>query len=423
MTTDAAIPPAAMPRSARGMQTRSRLTGVAIDVLCTRGVAATSLREIASAAEVSHSGLLRHFPDKRSLVRAALEDLDRQLAAVVETSGTASALDLLRASTRIRGYHEIFTEVAGEPADSPYGVQDLVLARAELWQRIFTRSSAASGDETLRILSIWQGLQVMSRFLPDRVKPMEAFIGFWEGGQDEDTAARTPGKARTPQESREAIPPRPAPPPMLGYAVGRERRAKIVDAAVSLFANEGYVAASMNAIAERLGLSKSGLFHHFPAKEDLLQEVLTARDRETWELGSGLESLPRGGWLRHAPVAAAASNVKNAPGLIEAYCALSAEAAPKDHPAHRHFVDRYGQELDVFTQLFHDAADDGELATGRDPDLEAILFVALWDGLQFAWLSRRSDVDVAAELASHLERVLPGQDPDTPPAHFGSLSS
>jgi AcrR family transcriptional regulator len=46
-------------------------------------------------------------------------------------------------------------------------------------------------------------------------------------------------------------------------------RDKILDAAEALFARRGYAAVGMSEIAEAVGLGKSSLFHHFPAKAQL----------------------------------------------------------------------------------------------------------------------------------------------------------
>lgn len=57
-------------------------------------------------------------------------------------------------------------------------------------------------------------------------------------------------------------------------------RDRVLAVAVALFIERGYDATSVSDIAERLGLTKSALYHHFAAKEELLalalDEALTA---------------------------------------------------------------------------------------------------------------------------------------------------
>ena len=50
---------------------------------------------------------------------------------------------------------------------------------------------------------------------------------------------------------------------------GEETRAGILDVAVRMAATDGFAALTIGVLAERTGLSKSGLFAHFGSKEDL----------------------------------------------------------------------------------------------------------------------------------------------------------
>lgn len=65
-------------------------------------------------------------------------------------------------------------------------------------------------------------------------------------------------------------------------------RERIVDAANSLFYREGIRAVSVDAVAERAGVTKKTLYYHFKSKDDLIAEYLTSRDQpnlklfETW---------------------------------------------------------------------------------------------------------------------------------------------
>jgi AcrR family transcriptional regulator len=54
----------------------------------------------------------------------------------------------------------------------------------------------------------------------------------------------------------------------------RSRREEILDEATKLFAERGYEGTSMADLAERVGLRKASLFHHFVSKEILYAAVL-----------------------------------------------------------------------------------------------------------------------------------------------------
>lgn len=55
---------------------------------------------------------------------------------------------------------------------------------------------------------------------------------------------------------------------------GRATKAAIYDAAVDLFAEKGYAATSMRAIASRTGIEAASLYNHFSSKEELLYTII-----------------------------------------------------------------------------------------------------------------------------------------------------
>jgi len=63
---------------------------------------------------------------------------------------------------------------------------------------------------------------------------------------------------------------------------------RIIDAANRLFYAEGIRAVSVDAIAEKAGLTKKTLYYHFKSKDDLIEAYLEARDQpnlalyQTW---------------------------------------------------------------------------------------------------------------------------------------------
>ena len=63
----------------------------------------------------------------------------------------------------------------------------------------------------------------------------------------------------------------------------------IIEAALQLFLERGYDNTPLSAVAERLGLTKAGVYHHFATKEDLLFMA----HRRTMEPGSCCRCSPR----------------------------------------------------------------------------------------------------------------------------------
>lgn len=56
-----------------------------------------------------------------------------------------------------------------------------------------------------------------------------------------------------------------------------ERRGEILDAALSVFSDLGYTSATLNDVADRLGVTKGCLYHYFESKEQLLRELIHDR--------------------------------------------------------------------------------------------------------------------------------------------------
>ncbi len=72
--------------------TRERILASVVDTLARSGMAGTGLRDLASAAGVSHRTLLYHFGSRDALVLEALRELrDRQFAQLTHTLGNPGA--------------------------------------------------------------------------------------------------------------------------------------------------------------------------------------------------------------------------------------------------------------------------------------------------------------------------------------------
>ena len=65
---------------------------------------------------------------------------------------------------------------------------------------------------------------------------------------------------------------------------GDSTRDQIVVAATRLFYGEGIRAVSMDAVAEKAGVTKKTLYYHFTSKDELVAETIAARDQPTLEL-------------------------------------------------------------------------------------------------------------------------------------------
>jgi len=69
-------------------------------------------------------------------------------------------------------------------------------------------------------------------------------------------------------------------------------RERILDAALTLFAEKGYDATSMREIAEQLGITKAALYYHFDSKAEIVQAMLADTERRVAELAAWAQQQP-----------------------------------------------------------------------------------------------------------------------------------
>ncbi len=101
-----------------------------------------------------------------------------------------------------------------------------------------------------------------------------------------------------------------------------DSREKILEVAQALFARSGFQGVGMRQLAASTGLSKSALFHHFPTKLALYEEVL---DRVLERLELGLERARAAAPVPAAAPAPAAALVQRLDGWVDAVVRTLAE--------------------------------------------------------------------------------------------------
>lgn len=182
------------------------------------------------------------------------------------------------------------------------------------------------------------------------------------------------------------------------YANGERKRAELVDAAFSVFAEKGFQRLSIRQIAEEIGTSHTALLHHFGSKDSLLEAVLVRREeregpwRRTLLAEKGLlETVPE--VMRHN------AGIR---GVIQLDATLRAEGVNPEHPAHA-FILRRDRELIASLQAeFEREIGAGRVAAQLDPAVLARQTASLIEGVQLAWLYDDS-VDMAGALRDFLQ--------------------
>ncbi|GCB52637.1 TetR/AcrR family transcriptional regulator [Streptomyces sp. NL15-2K] len=193
------------------------------------------------------------------------------------------------------------------------------------------------------------------------------------------------------------------------YAKTAEVRRKILQACVDAFGGAGFHGSNTKDIAQRAGISHTGLRHHFPTKEDLLIALLELRAEHSSQLLTELNArTPETDPLDalRGQLAVLREN-QQSPGMIGLHSVLSGEATSPDHPAHGYYVKRYQDIRRYYTQAFTALAERGDLNATFPPAQLATITISLINGLQAQWLYDRESVDIEGTVRDFLASVVP----------------
>ena len=191
-----------------------------------------------------------------------------------------------------------------------------------------------------------------------------------------------------------------------GYAKGDARRELIVDVASEIFGTQGFRAATMLKIAAACGISRTGLLHHFPTKESLLEAVLARRDRGPADPDAVPHTDADDGRAMLRRLLSVVEHNATQPQIVNLFSVLSAEAGDRSHPAHDYFSERYVRLRAELVQALRKLAHAGELVPGNDPRALAVEIIALMDGLQVQWVLAPDQIDMVSVLRHRLTAAL-----------------
>ncbi len=185
----------------------------------------------------------------------------------------------------------------------------------------------------------------------------------------------------------------------------RASRAKIIQAATELFAQQGFRGAKMSDIAQAAGLTEPGLLHHFPSKTHLLMGVLEERDRiDSERMRSILQE--EGNHFLEAWIELVKHN-ETVPGLVQLFTMLVVESVPPEHPAHEFFIQRYQRERKHVTQSILQAQQAREVRSDIPAKTLVVMIFAMMDGLQIQWLLEPEKISMSKVFRTMMELLKP----------------
>jgi AcrR family transcriptional regulator len=186
------------------------------------------------------------------------------------------------------------------------------------------------------------------------------------------------------------------------------RRAQIVDEAIRMIGTRGYNGFTVQALAEKCGLSNAGLLYYFGSKDKLLIALLEEFERQERGAMSSLTEAVQEGSDRPSDEAiieilrTLVVRFVEQPEMGRFAQVLKSEALDSSHPAYDWFRIREELTLQMFTDLSAYCVDDSA-ATGRQ-------LLALMNGLEQDWIRTGRGFDLVGEWEKAIRIVLTLQD-------------
>lgn len=164
-------------------------------------------------------------------------------------------------------------------------------------------------------------------------------------------------------------------------------REEILVAALAVLSEGGYRKTSIDAVAERAGLTRQGVLHYFPSKKLLLLAVIQRR-----------HELNRAHLLQHgdkdwpSQLAEVVAFEERNPGLAELHNVLMAESVTGNEAARQYFHAHYQVAHEQIVAQFEERYGE-HLPSGLTPRTAATALLAMLDGIQLQWMLDREQTD------------------------------
>ncbi len=179
---------------------------------------------------------------------------------------------------------------------------------------------------------------------------------------------------------------------------------------MEVIAENGYRGTSLADVAERAGLTRAGLLHHFSSKEQLLVGVLEARDR--WDTAAAAARSDSPSEFTLETIAELVDYNATRPGIVQTFLVLSGgSVVSAGAPTRAFFEQRYRETRDMMAATLRAELGE-ELPGGLTPERAAPLMVAVMDGLQLQWLLEPDQVDMPTAFRDFLSLLKAGRQGD-----------
>ena len=193
-----------------------------------------------------------------------------------------------------------------------------------------------------------------------------------------------------------------------------DKRERILEAAIRVFARNGYRKSSVEEIAREAGIAKGGLYLYFTGKEELFGEAFLScfeADRETLREAIANSRSPErtlrflfDRWANLPP------ELEESLGLFLDFLAECGRDRVRESIRQR-AADLYEEFWDLVADLLRGGIRRGQVRRGVEPRATAQAVLAFWDGLYAARYVTGEAVDLRRVSRAHLRLLLRGMRP------------
>jgi AcrR family transcriptional regulator len=164
--------------------------------------------------------------------------------------------------------------------------------------------------------------------------------------------------------------------------IKEDRRAQILDAALSVFARRGLAATKIGDIAEQAGLSHGLVYHYFASKDDIFVELVRIAEQSAQSALQQAEALPLPPLEKLRAITAMMLQTMSGSNQSALYFTVMAQATLSDStPAQAQAIlARFDAPVGIMARIIAQGQADGTLRNG-DPEVLSLLFWSTVQGL------------------------------------------
>jgi AcrR family transcriptional regulator len=189
--------------------------------------------------------------------------------------------------------------------------------------------------------------------------------------------------------------------------ISDERRAQILEAALTVFARQGFHQARMDDIAQESGLSKGALYLYYKSKDAMIGALMrsvgnfmlrSARSIETAE-GSASERI-LGVTQRFSDEI---ERFSPALPVMQEFYAVAAH----DKSVRAYLAEMYGDYANLLARVIEQGVEAGEFRAG-DSSALALTLIAIWEGLALLWVMAPDRLNFRQQATLSVSTLLDG---------------